>query len=510
MDPAVLDRDFMAVRPHMAFTVYDEVSVALRRLTGLDFERVLTAQQLLFRALALAGVFLIASALGLGTGASLLAAAIFALGAVIGGPTVLTVEYEPVPRAFALPLLLLALGLIAHGRDLAGAAAASAAFLYHPPTTLAFWAVYFVLAAWPSASRDMKRRVLGLAPLLAAVVLLLWLSRLQHGVSQPPELLARIDPSWEKLLRLRGSYLWISLWFPRWFWHYGILWVVAAIALWRTRAAAPADLRFFLAGLPLAGAAGLAASGLLLEVGRLALGPQLQPARNVLFITLIATVLSSAAGARAAASGRKVEGFFWFLIAFAIPAGDAVQRTLCLGLGDPLMRRRALLAALLAAAAVAVAGLERAGLRWRAPAWAALLAAPFFLYPGFGKVINYPQIHSRGLDEVSRWARQSTPQDSVFLFPDARRELYPGVFRARALRAVYVDWKSGGQGIYLRSVGEEWWRRWHAVMARPYEPGNLDRFAALGIDYVAVRSANREPGRTPTYENPEFAVYRVR
>ena len=111
-DATVLQRDFMVQRPHMTLTIYDEAAIALRRLTGLGFQEVLAAQQVLFRALGLLGVFLIAGSLKLGTRMSLLVTSIFALGAFVGGPTVLTLEYEPIPRAFALPLLLLAIGLV--------------------------------------------------------------------------------------------------------------------------------------------------------------------------------------------------------------------------------------------------------------------------------------------------------------------------------------------------------------------------------------------------------------
>ena len=45
--------------------------------------------------------------------------------------------------------------------------------------------------------------------------------------------------------------------------------------------------------------------------------------------------------------------------------------------------------------------------------------------------------------ELARWAEQNTWGGSLFLFPDAGRELYPGVFRGRSRRAVWVDWKGG-------------------------------------------------------------------
>ena len=84
-DHTVFDRDLIARDPHVAFTIYDEVALGLRRITGLDFQAVLTAQQLVFRALGLLGIYLIATSMGLRARLALLVTAIFSLGATIGG-----------------------------------------------------------------------------------------------------------------------------------------------------------------------------------------------------------------------------------------------------------------------------------------------------------------------------------------------------------------------------------------------------------------------------------------
>ncbi|MEK7755380.1 MAG: hypothetical protein AAB654_25875, partial [Acidobacteriota bacterium] len=109
-DPDALDQDLVATRPHLSFTIYDEVTLGLRRLTGADFQAVLAAQQVVWRALGILGVFLIATSVGLGRWHALAVASVFTLGATIAGPTVLTFEYEPVPRGFAVPLLMCAIG----------------------------------------------------------------------------------------------------------------------------------------------------------------------------------------------------------------------------------------------------------------------------------------------------------------------------------------------------------------------------------------------------------------
>ncbi|MCX6622060.1 MAG: hypothetical protein NTY38_13520 [Acidobacteria bacterium] len=59
-DSSVLTRDLVATRPHLAFTIYDEVSINLARMTGLSFRQVLTAQQILFRFLGILGIYLAA------------------------------------------------------------------------------------------------------------------------------------------------------------------------------------------------------------------------------------------------------------------------------------------------------------------------------------------------------------------------------------------------------------------------------------------------------------------
>ncbi len=140
-DRALLKNDILVRRPHVSFTLYDETALALHRVTGLNFQAVLQIEQVVTRALGIWGVYLVATALGLDMLPALLVAAIFTLGATIAGPSVLTFEYEPDPRGFAVPLLMAAVGLAAHGRDLGAGIAGSAAFLIHPPTVYPFWGV---------------------------------------------------------------------------------------------------------------------------------------------------------------------------------------------------------------------------------------------------------------------------------------------------------------------------------------------------------------------------------
>src|SRR5438105_7255705 len=49
-DASVLQKDLIAEHPHVAFTLYDETAIALRKITGLDFHHVLQSEQFVFRA----------------------------------------------------------------------------------------------------------------------------------------------------------------------------------------------------------------------------------------------------------------------------------------------------------------------------------------------------------------------------------------------------------------------------------------------------------------------------
>jgi hypothetical protein len=507
-DPDALAQDLVATRPHLSFTMYDEVTLGLRRLTGADFQAVLAAQQLAWRALGILGVFLIATSVGLGRSHALAVASIFTLGATIAGPTVLTSEYEPVPRGFAVPLVMCAIGLAAHGRDLGAGAMASLAFLYHPPTTFVFWVVYSALTLWPAKPDWMVRRIRGLAPLAAAVLIMLALSRLQPGETERQVFFSRIDPAWEQWQRMRASYNWVSVWIGGYWQQYLLLWAVSAAAAWRLRGLLTPELRFFAFGMPLMGMLSVPASYLLLERMKWVLIPQFQPARAILFVTVFATVMGAVAGMRAAAGGRWREAALWLIPAFAVPLGPRIFDVLWPNLADAALRRRTLLVAALSLA-LALAAWAASRRRKLTPLLALASLAPFWLIPGYGGIRNYPQLHHPELDQLSVWAREATPKNAVFLFPDARQEVYPGIFRARAVRTVYVCWKSGGQVNFMRGLAEEWWRRWQQTMAKKADYSVVN-YRAMGVDYVVVKRANRLRYRAPVYENARYLAYLTR
>ncbi len=499
-DPSALPGDPIVLRPHVSFTIYDEVAEALRKLTGRGFQDVLSGEQIFFRALGIWGLYLIASSAGLSTPVSLLVAAILSLGATIGGPSVLSFEYEPTPRGFAVPLLFLAIGLIAHGRILSGATAGSAAFLLHAPTVYPFWAVYLVLALLPSATR--RRKLWGFAPLVAAGAVLWISSWAQGGGEQMVTFFSRLGPAQETLQRFRASYVWISIWAGQWLPHYVFLYAATVLAVARLGKALTLELRAFAIGLPLIGVLSMPFSYVTLEKMKLALMPQLQPLRALLFLTVMAGLLAALAACDAARRSRYGEAVAWLVLAYFIPVNTNTMQW-------PTPNRVAvtLILSMLALAAIWADAQRRI---WAVPLIAFVAVSSFFIIPIYGKVVNYAPLHSAALDELNAWARSATPKSAVFLFPEAKRELYPGVFRAEALRTVYVDWKAGGQVNYFKDFGELWWSRWQDVMAPPFSEADCPRFAALGIDYIVLAPGRKLVGRSPAFENTRYAAYAIR
>jgi uncharacterized membrane protein len=493
-DPSVLQNDIVALHPHVAFTLYDEVALALRRVTGLDFQYVLQAQQLLFRAFGLWGAYLIAEALGLSDLLALLVTGVFSLGAFITGPAVLVFEYEPTPRAFAVPLLFLAIGLMARKRFVSAGVAGSAAFLMHPPTAVPFWIVYLALALRPPD----RRKTTALWLLAAAALVLFESSRLQSTGAAAAPLFARLDPHQEELQRMRASYNWISMWWQQRIVQYAILYAVTVIASWRLWKSTPRELRFFFVGLPLIGMVSLPASYLLLERLHWSLIPEFQPTRALLFVTSFAMFLGAAAACQAVAAKRYLEAVTLLALAFLPPTNMLIVW--------PSWNRVAVIA-VLSLASIAAIRMIQAGSRWAKPAALAAILAPIVLIPTWGKVENYPVLHTRELTQVAAWARNATPTGSVFLFADAGQDLAPGIFRAEALRAIYVDWKSGGQVNFFGDLGEEWWARWQKTMAKPFDANDLARYRGLGIDHIVVSPKNRLKMVTPEFQNARFLVY---
>ena len=294
-NPALLGNDIIATHPHLRYTVYDEIAGGLKQLTGGDFEPILAGLQLGARFVGLYGVYLLATAAGLEAGAGLFLAGLFGLGALIIGPAVLTVEYEPIPRGMAIPLLLLAMGLAGHGRWRGTGIALGAAFLLHPPTVWPVWLVLGGYALW---------RGRGAIGGMVGGVLALWLaSRFQVGETERQAFWATVPPDLEALQRMRASYVWVGMWQGIWWVHHAVLLAVAVGAWWRIRGSLNDAMRVMLLGLPILGALSAGLSYLLLDLGKWIVVPQVQPARALLWVTMGAVLNGGIAAARAARAG---------------------------------------------------------------------------------------------------------------------------------------------------------------------------------------------------------------
>ncbi len=467
VDPAVLTNDIIATHPHLRYTVFDEVAVGLKRIIGADFEPILGVLQFAARLIGLYGVFLIGTAAGLELSGALFLSGLFGLGTVIIGPAVLTVEYEPIPRGMALPLLLLAIGWSGHCRWRAAGIALGVAFLIHPPTVWPVWLVVGGYALW-------KRHFEIAWGLGGAVVVLFVAAKFQIGESEAQAFWSTVPPDLETLQRMRASYVWVGMWQADWWIQHALLLTIALGAWWRIQATLNPALRVIFLVLPLVGAASLAVSFLLLDVAKWIVIPQVQPARALLWVTAAAILNGGIAAVR---SSHLAERFAWLLAPFWLP-GKALWWL----------------------AAPAAAGLRT---RW---AWAFIPVA-VCAYPYLGGVRNYPNLHSPELAEVSAWARQNTRVESVFHFPDAGLALYPGIFRARSLRSVWVDRKGGGQVNFAYGLAQEWWRRYDATIGRAYQSQPLPAYRSLGADYIILQRSHARPDAQPLFANRGYAVY---
>ncbi len=84
--PGLLSRDLVATHPNVTYTIYDEVTLFLHEVFRLKIETALLAQQVVFRAAGLLGIFLLVQSAGLGDLPSLLVAAAVNLGAFLADP----------------------------------------------------------------------------------------------------------------------------------------------------------------------------------------------------------------------------------------------------------------------------------------------------------------------------------------------------------------------------------------------------------------------------------------
>lgn len=493
-DPSLFEREIVAQRQHVALTVYDEVAIGVRNLTGLDYQYSLGAVQLLCRFGGLYGLYLIGTALGLAPALALMVPVLAGFGAFISGPAVITFEYEPVPRGFAVLLTFLAVGLAMHRRNTAAALSAGLAFLFHAPAVVPF----LVPFAWVQL-RNRDYRPLGVFACALALTSVLALT--QSGVVEPQSFWTRVDPEWEKLQRMRAAYNWLSTWKDWMFREFLLHGTLAAVACWRIWTHMSVLARIYIPSMVAIGLLSLPLGWVLMEDVKWLLMAQIQPSRSVLYTVEFSLVTCAVAGLYAVRSRRYWEAPLWFTPGAFI----AINKYM---LNAPYQMERVYWTLPVIAAAVLVSMLLQ-----RDRAWAMPLAFGVAVFMGWTfldatKQTNYdPKIHHAELDDVSRWAREHTPKNAMFQLPEFPRSLISGVFRVRAQRALFVDWKVGGQVNYSRDLSFEWWRR---MQIADDKKKPLASWRDEGVDYLVLNAATPFDGHQALYRNAKYAVYSLR
>jgi hypothetical protein len=308
------------------------------------------------------------------------------------------------------------------------------------------------------------------------------------------------------ILRYRASNGWVSLWAQREIWQYLVIWVCGVWATARIWPTLNRQLRWFFVALPFLGIVSVPISYLLLEQLRWSLILQVRPAGELLFTVATASLACSIAGIRAALKRKGWEASLWFLLVFVLPVNARVLDLLRVS----NLRNAIQLAFCVAAAGLLALLLTQFGSTKMRRLVLLIPVLAIFAPPSIGRVENDSKIDRKPIAEVAEWAENNTWGSSVFLFPDAGRDLYPGIFRAESRRAVWVDWNSGSLSDYFESFANEWWERWQQTMEGSFSAARLQGMLSLPVDYYVLKRANHLADVRPVFRNREFVVYDAR
>lgn len=509
LHPELLAKDLLAQYPHVGLSFYDEIINTIRQWTGLPVEAVMTAHLVLFRVVMLTAAYLLAFALTQSRMASLWTAAALQVVYFIPGPTVCVFEVEPVPRAYSLSLGLLAVALFSLGKRWAGAWALAGAMLFQ---AVMVYPVILCLAAWKLFARDVEpvhQRLRYWLPMVGAAGLVVLLSMAAQGGSGG---MFAVVPEWlREVQRMRASYNWVSLW-PGYLVavHVGFC-ILAAWVAWTSRASLTPLLRWVLLGVPVVAVLSIPGAWVAMEKMHLMAAAQTQPARALATLYAVGLIALFAAAAKAAAQRNWLGCAGWLVGGYSIVFLDrTIQLARQVAMGGVANWWWWLWVPVLAGLAMAALRARKAAPLVSATALCLLMAAPFGVYRlHFRADVASQDARTPEVLALAEWAEQSTETDAVFLFPGFERSPQPGVFRAAARRAVYVDWKAGGQVNFDIEFAELWWERWNAVGKGPFRANRIPEWAKRGVQYVAVAPGVDLGGRAPLYANPSFAVYRV-
>jgi len=500
--PGLLARDLVAANPSLLLTAYDEVTVLLHKEGRLTFRRALLGQQFFFRIAALAGVFLLARATGLSQLFAFLIAVIVNFGAALAGPAAFVTDREPLPTAFAFSLALLAMGFLAREKPLLAGLAGGVAFLYDPVLALPFWCILLIGLCF---DRELRRLARPMLPILVVFVLLLAnLAQLQPEAGGEA-IFARVSPQLAAFQRTYAPNLYVSSWPPGEMYQLLALYVFALWAAARTWPLLPRRFRWLVLGGGFCGLLSTPISYLLLDQNHFAWAARLRLPRTLLFTAAAAALLFGLAGMRAILHRHGWEALGWFTLLFTLPLSS--------GLFDFFRvtnEQRLSQFAVACALAALLTGLlwgfaSRSGaarfLTLAAPVLASLALARL---PGLRPP---PAPFRQSVAELAAWADGGTWGSSVFLFADADRAAYPGVFRALSRHALWADWKSREGVAYSEMAALRWQERWQQAMRNGFSTATLESILPLPIDYYVLRRQNQLLGARYAFLNRDFVVY---
>jgi hypothetical protein len=321
---------------------------------------------------------------------------------------------------------------------------------------------------------------------------------------EPQAFLGKVSAAFAEVQKYRTPYVWVSLWAGADLWHYL---AILTIGMWATARIWPVlnrQARWLFIALPLCGILSTPLSDLLLEHLRWALIPQIQPAQALLFTVAFASISCGIAGVRAARARRRWEACLWFAVVLALPMNVRLLEFLRWNQLNNLLQ---LGLALLLAYALAAVLVEASRTKWSYVAALLVPVAAMFAIPLTARVGPDGRVDQYAVLGLADWAEGNTWGSSMFLFPDAGHELYPGVFRAESRRALWVDWTSGAMVNYFESIAEEWSQRWQQTMEGAFSPQRLQRMLPLPIDYYVLKQVNQLSDIKPVFANREFVVY---
>ena len=449
--PGFLSRDLVASHPIFAYTIYDEITQLLHKAAHFSFQAALLWQQMLFRLLAVLGVFLWARALKVAPAASvILSGAVNAI-TQLDAPAAFVTNPEATPVAFASALVFFAAGLLMNRHSLLASLVGGVALLYNPVTGAAFWLVVIVASF---ADPSLRRHLRPAWPVLMIFALILGnLVQLQAGLGSGQELTGKLSAAMVNLTQVRTPWVWVSNWASTEIWSYLFLFTAGAWALACIWKSAGRLVVWVAIGLALSGLISVLAAAILLA-NRSPFATEMPPSSNLSFTVAMAVLLCGAAAWNAAQRGRWLNSLAWAAIVVAAAFNAQVLDLLHLKLSLVARNRSA-----------------------------------------------------ADVRELAAWADQQTWGSSLFQFPDMGKETIPGVFRALSRRALWADWESGAISDYSSEAGQEWWSRWQNTMALPYSAGRLQAMLANPIDYYVLQKPNALIGVRSVYSNAEFVVY---